>query len=51
MTNEAAKAVINPTRLIPCDVWPLPREVELVEELAELVLDAVAETVDDIANF
>lgn len=48
MTNETAKAVTKATRLIPCEFCPVPVRSVDVEELAELVLDAVDETVDDM---
>lgn len=48
ITNALARAVRKATRLIPWLSWPLPVILELVEELAELVLDAVDEAVVDI---
>ncbi len=46
MTNEAAKAVTNATKLIPCEPCAVPSTSVLVAELVELVLVTVAVVAD-----
>jgi hypothetical protein len=48
ITNEVARAVRKATKLIPCCPCPAPRLAEFVEELEELVLEAVDVVVEDI---
>lgn len=48
ITNEVANAVRKATKLIPCCPCPAPRPDEFVEELEELVLEAVDVVVEDI---